>query len=103
MEKLFIYGTLQDPKVQMEVLGRVCNGQYALVDNYVLMRDWPVDGTAYPRLWPHSAGCVFGQIIEVTQDELRILDDYETDAYERLDVHVKNIGLVQTYYYNRKK
>lgn len=103
MEKLFIYGTLQDPKVQLDLLGRICEGKFGLVDNYILMRDWPVEGTAYPRLYPHSAGCVIGQIIEVTEDELSILDEYETEAYERTDIHVKNIGPVQTYYYNRKK
>lgn len=103
MERLFIYGTLQDSEVQLEVLGRTCEGKYALLDNYILMRDWNVEGTAYPRLWPHSAGCVIGQIIEVTQDELKILDEYETDAYTRETVYLKNDGLIQTYYYNRNK
>jgi gamma-glutamylcyclotransferase (GGCT)/AIG2-like uncharacterized protein YtfP len=100
--KLFIYGTLQDPNVQIEVIGRVCQGQYALVDNYILMRDWAVEGTAYPRLYPHSAGCVIGQIIEVTEDELKILDEYETDAYKRTNIHIKGVGLVDTYYFNEK-
>ena len=103
MEKLFIYGTLQDPIVQNEVLGRTLQGRYALADNYVLMRDWNVEGTAYPRLWPHSAGCVIGQIIEITEEELKILDEYETDAYTREEIHVKNEGSIQTYYYNRNK
>ena len=101
MERLFIYGTLQDPKVQMEVLGRICEGKYSLLDNYILLRDWPVEGTAYPRLYPHSAGCVIGQIIEVTKEELQILDEYETNAYMRTEVHVKGEGPIQTYYYKK--
>jgi gamma-glutamylcyclotransferase (GGCT)/AIG2-like uncharacterized protein YtfP len=103
MEKLFIYGTLQDPIVQNEVLGRTLQGRYALVDNYVLMRDWNVEGTSYPRLWPHSAGCVIGQIIEITEGELKTLDEYETDAYTREEIFVKNEGPIQTYHYNRNK
>lgn len=100
MEKLFIYGTLQDPKVQLYLLGRICEGKFALVDNYILMRDWPVEGTAYPRLYPHSAACVVGQIIEVTEQELNLLDEYETTAYKRDFIHVKDVGKVQTYFAN---
>jgi gamma-glutamylcyclotransferase (GGCT)/AIG2-like uncharacterized protein YtfP len=103
VENLFIYGSLQDPTVQSELLGRRLEGKFALLDNHVLMRDWPVEGKAYPRLWPHSAGCVIGQVVELTIEELEILDRYETDAYERTDVYIKDIGPVQTYYYNRKK
>lgn len=103
MEKLFIYGTLLDPKVQQEVLGRVCQGKWGLVDNYILLRDWNVDGTAYPRLYPHSAGCVVGQVIEVTSEELLVIDEYETDAYIRQEITVKDLGLAQIYYYNRNK
>ena len=102
MEKLFIYGTLQDPIVQNEVLGRTLQGRYALVDNYVLMRDWNVEGISYPRLWPHSAGCVIGQIIEITEGELKTLDEYETDAYTREEIFVKNEGNIQTYFANKK-
>jgi len=100
LNRLFIYGTLQDPKVQMEVLGRVCQGQYALVDNHILLRDWNVGGTAYPRIYPHSVGCVIGQVIELSEKELEILDEYETSAYIRRDVHVKNIGLCYCYFSN---
>jgi len=100
--KLFIYGTLQDPNIQLELLGRICTGTYGLVDNHILVRDWEVEGKAYPRLFPHSIGCVIGQIIEVTDEELEILDEYETDAYKRRDIHVKDRGLVQTYFPNKK-
>ena len=100
--KLFIYGTLQDPNIQLELLGRICPGTYGLIDNHILIRDWVVKGKAYPRLFPHSIGCVIGQIIEVTDEELEILDQYETDAYERGDIHVKDKGSVQTYFYNKK-
>lgn len=101
MEKLFIYGTLLDPNIQMNLLGRICPGKWALVDNFVLRRDWNVEGTAYPRLYPYSAGCVVGQVIEVDENELRIIDEYETDAYVREQIFVKDYGHAQTYFYNR--
>jgi len=101
VEKLFIYGTLLDPNVQLDLLGRICQGKWGLIDNYILLRDWNVEGTAYPRLFPHSAGCVVGQVIEVSDEELLILDEYETDAYVREKILVKDLGYAQSYFYNR--
>ena len=101
MNRLFIYGTLQNPRIQQEVIGRVCNGTWGLVDNHILIRDWEVGGKAYPRIFPHSVGCVIGQVIEVTDEELVLLDDYETSAYYRDTIHVKDIGQVETYFAKR--
>jgi len=102
MEKIFIYGTILDEEIKKQVLGRVIKGKWALVDNFILIRDWEVGGKAYPRLYPHSAGCVIGEIIEVTDDEIKLLDEYETNAYKRDFVHVKNEGNIQTYFANKK-
>jgi len=102
MNQLFIYGTLLDKNVQQEVLGKSQDGKWGLVDNYILRRDWAVEGKAYPRLFPHSDGCVTGQIIEVTDEELILLDEYETDAYYRDKVHVKDFGKVDTYFAIKK-
>lgn len=100
MEKLFIYGHLLDENIQKNVIGRICNGEFGLVDNYILIRDWAVDGVACPRLFPYSAGCVIGKIIEVTQDELSLIDEFETKAYVRQDIFVKNKGKFQAYFPN---
>lgn len=100
MEKLFIYGYLLDENIQKNVIGRVCKGEFGLVDNHILLRDWAVDGVACPRIFPHSVGCVTGQIIEVTQEELKKIDAFETNAYKRDLIHVKNKGQFQTYFPN---
>ena len=100
MNKLFIYGTLLDKSIQLEVLGRSLDGKFVLIDKQILLRDWAVDGKAYPRIYPHSVGCVCGQIIEVTDEELEKLDQFETDKYKRQPIHVKDNGLVETYFPN---
>ena len=100
MEKLFIYGYLLDENIQKNVIGRVCKGEFGLVDNHIVLRDWEVDGVACPRIFPHSVGCVTGQIIEVTEEELKKLDDFETKAYKRSLAHVKNKGFFETYFPN---
>jgi len=100
MHKIFIYGTLLDKKIQNEVIGRTQDGKFTLVDNYILMRDWEVEGTAYPRLYPHSAGCVIGEIIEVTDEELKSIDEWETNRYIRQDIHLKGGEFAQAYFAN---
>ena len=103
MVKLFIYDLLQDSHLQTELFGRDLNPSYGLVDNYILLRDCSVDGVASPRLYPHSASCVVGQIIEITEEELMILDNHMTDAYVRNTIHVKNQGVMDTYFMNLSK
>lgn len=98
MNKLFIYGTLLDKTVQLEVLGRALDGRFGLIDNHILLRDWEVDGKAYPRIYPHSVGCVCGLVIEVTDEELEKIDQWESSKYIRKPIHVKENGIVETYF-----
>jgi gamma-glutamylcyclotransferase (GGCT)/AIG2-like uncharacterized protein YtfP len=85
MEKLFTYGSLQIPEVQLRVFGRLAKG---VPDSLEGFRKFDVDfGTAvYPMIEPDSASRVEGQIIEVTKEELALIDRYETDAYRRIQV-----------------
>ena len=80
MTKLFIYGTLQQPEVQLELLGRVIDGEVDSIENYIVVRDYvdPEDGVAYPRIKQYENGCTFGKILDVSDNELVILDKYET-------------------------
>ena len=83
--KLFCYGTLQQPKTQLELIGRELMGHISSIDGYIILRDYidPEDGIAYPRIVDHPCGCVFGTIFEFTDDEIEIIDKYETEMYQR--------------------
>lgn len=90
MIKIFCYGTLQDPEVQKKLLGKELKGKISSIDNYIVVRDYidTSDNIEYPRIIPFNKGCVYGTIYEFNEDELRILDDYETNIYIKKEVEL---------------
>jgi gamma-glutamylcyclotransferase (GGCT)/AIG2-like uncharacterized protein YtfP len=99
MNKIFCYGTLQDPQIQMELIDRVCIGNIDSIDGFVVLRDYvdPDDGIAYPRLVEMSNGCVYGHIYKFSDDEITKLDEYETEMYTRRYLKTNKGELVQVY------
>jgi gamma-glutamylcyclotransferase (GGCT)/AIG2-like uncharacterized protein YtfP len=81
-ERLFIYGTLTDPGIQRSLFGGVVVGTADVLTGFAL-GSTKVNGVHYPNLIPEADGVVNGRVVELTQDELKIADDYETGAYER--------------------
>jgi gamma-glutamylcyclotransferase (GGCT)/AIG2-like uncharacterized protein YtfP len=86
--KIFCYGTLQDSKVQLELLGKTFIGKVSSIDNYIIVRDYidPTDGIEYPRIVNFDKGCVYGNIYDFTEEEVKILDEYETSLYFKKEV-----------------
>jgi len=83
MKTLFFYGTLQMPSVQIELLGREFTSLgVKTIDGYVAVRDYFVDDDFYPRLVQMNNGVVYGNIYQMTDEEIAILNEYESDAYE---------------------
>ena len=72
MEKLFTYGTLQDPIVQ-ERVSRLVTGTPDVLDGYYKYDATFPDGT-YPIIETRPGSIVEGKIIEVTLDELVLID-----------------------------
>lgn len=99
MKKVFCYGTLQDPSVQMELIGRSCIGTLDSIDGFVVLRDYvdSEDGVAYPRLVEMFNGCVYGHIYKFSNDEITKLDEYETEMYTRRYLKTNKGELVQVY------
>jgi gamma-glutamylcyclotransferase (GGCT)/AIG2-like uncharacterized protein YtfP len=84
-EQLFVYGTLKDPAVQQAVFGRVVEGQSARLDGYTKAHI-ELSGTVYGIIQPDLQGSVEGLLIEVTPQELALIDRYEGDDYQRIQV-----------------
>lgn len=85
MDALFCYGTLLDPEVQQRVIGRKVGSHPDVLRGYrkgVLQ----LGCTAYSIAVPDEQGAIEGGVIEVTPDELRRIDLYEGDEYERVQV-----------------
>lgn len=88
-ELLFVYGSLRDPNVQSEIIGRLVEGTPDMLLGYgkstVKVRD-----IVYPILIPESGGVIDGEILRLTKDELDKVDIYETKAYRRVKVKLKS-------------
>ena len=81
-EKIFIYGTLADPKVQQRVWGRITDGLSDMLKGYKRSQI-EIEGEVYPLIISDSNSRVIGSVIEITERELKKADEYETDAYRR--------------------
>ncbi len=85
MEKLFVYGTLQNPDIQMRLVGRTITGipdSLRGFRSHILMH--------YPTALPDADGEISGQVMEVTLDEISHFDEYETSAYLRVRVQLES-------------
>jgi hypothetical protein len=93
VEKLFSYGTLQLPKVQESLFGRLLAGTKEELPGYKVeklkIRDQVViekSGTDMHPILVHTgelADVVAGMVFEITQAELEKADEYEVEDYQR--------------------
>jgi len=95
MQKLFSYGTLQQPEVQLALFGRLLAGNQDSLPGYVLgsvtIRDQEVirqSGTAvHPILQftGNAADKVPGMVFLISDAELAQSDAYEVEEYQRVE------------------
>jgi len=97
-QRLFTYGTLQIPSVQKLLVGReipmTADALPGFIKKNVLLGD-----EVYPILTPDPDGTnlVDGMVLEVTPEELRRFDIYETSAYKRIEVTLQSGGVAWVY------
>ncbi len=89
VNKLFAYGTLADSEVQMRVWGRLTPGQSDSLSGYRKSEIETVDGK-YPLIIPNAENSVSGLIIEVSDEELAKIDEYEGKEYKRIEIITEN-------------
>jgi hypothetical protein len=91
MPLLFAYGTLLDERVQRAVFGRRLDGRPDVLPGFVRVSAEFRDsrGAAPPARYPNvvptgrETDRVPGRTFELTTDDLRAADAYETSAYVR--------------------
>lgn len=88
-EKLFVYCLLKDANVQKEVIGRTVNTEPEIIEGYK-KSTIEIEGETFPCIIPYQQGSIDGFVISITQEELKLIDEYETDAYERKKVVLKS-------------
>jgi gamma-glutamylcyclotransferase (GGCT)/AIG2-like uncharacterized protein YtfP len=88
-EVLFIYGTLNQPDVQLYVIGRYDMGKPDVLTDY-RKKQVTLENAAYPMIFTAPGEIVRGNCIMVTPAELKQIDIYETDAYQRVRVTLRS-------------
>ncbi|HZS42715.1 MAG TPA: gamma-glutamylcyclotransferase family protein [Candidatus Paceibacterota bacterium] len=98
METIFAYGTLKDPKVQQEVIGREIEGAADHLDGCIKSHFQHGDRKTYPVIiCPIEGHGVDGITFDVTPEELTKIDQYEEDFYKRQRVRLKSGREAWTY------
>jgi len=92
MEKVFVYGTLRISDVRNKLLSRqVQSNGTDKITGYKLSTVYG-DGQSYPIIIEDKTSTleIDGEIIEVSENELTILDDYEGDLYIRKKIDLRS-------------
>ena len=98
-ERLFSYGTLQQESVQLANFGRRLKGQADTVTGWKLSTVEITDpevvtesGLAVHTIMVpgKSSDEVPGVVFEITPEELKAADGYETDAYKRVKLKLRS-------------
>lgn len=97
MKKIFAYGTLLNPNVQLEVIGRELKGTSASVKGYRVLDNYIVNGVAYPIAVEDLTNTINGQFFDITNEDLEKIDEYETNDYIRKTI--KTTDGVEAYMY----
>lgn len=93
-ENLFSYGTLQKEKVQLELFGRILQGSGDTLKGYRLstieIKDESILSKSEQKYHLIAVSSkdkndfIKGIVFELTEKELIIADEYETDDYKRV-------------------
>ena len=94
MELLFVYGTLHEPAIQLELIGRVLASRPDSLDGYE--RNLSLL-PPYPVAMPAQNEQIMGHVLEISLEELSQFDIYETEAYQR--IRVKLASGIETWVY----
>ena len=87
--KLFIYGTLKDSEVQKRILGREVVGESDVLQGYK-KTTIELDSVKYPIIIEDVLSSVRGKVIEVSDEELSKIDNYESGRYQRIQVMLES-------------
>lgn len=96
MEKLFLYGTLREPEIQKEVLGRTADSVPDILEGFRKLKI-TIGGQTYPMLIPSDDGSVDGDVIEVSEEEFHKIDEYETRIYMKRKANLKSGTIAWVY------
>jgi gamma-glutamylcyclotransferase (GGCT)/AIG2-like uncharacterized protein YtfP len=81
-ERLFAYGTLNDPAKQTELFGARFVGAADALDGYATI-DISDDGEKFLAAVPQEDASIEGYVFDLSEEDLKAADVWEGDAYHR--------------------
>jgi gamma-glutamylcyclotransferase (GGCT)/AIG2-like uncharacterized protein YtfP len=89
MAELFVYGTLMEPDVRRDVIGRTVRTHRDLLRGY-RMSSMELGGHVFPCIIEDASQGepIEGLRLEIDDNDLKRLDKYETSAYQRTEVRL---------------
>ncbi len=102
MEHLvFAYGTLKSSKTRKALLNREVPAVKDILAGFVLDKIF-LDGVKYPVAVrdPFNRNPIHGEVFKVNSAEMNIIDNYESDAYQRIKVRLVSGKLAWLYIRN---
>ena len=98
MEYLFSYGTLRNEEIQLAIFGRVVSTTPDAVPDYALrtvtLTNWKAadisGGDMQKTVEPSPGGLILGMVLQVSEEEMRLCDDYEPVDYKRSIVPLRS-------------
>lgn len=103
-ERLFAYGTIRQASVQLELFGRLLDSCIDTIQGFRITVIYILDGStvgSYPALVAGSLDdTIDGLVVSLTEAELIIADEYETDHYRRIKVKLQSGGEAWAYVKN---
>ena len=85
---MFVYGSLLDSKLRLNVLGRNIEGKSDILEDYIV--DTHSVLTAYPTIIKLEGGFVNGKMFKVNDADIVNLDRYESYYYKKIEVTLKS-------------
>ena len=86
MERLFVHGTLMDPYIQEQYLGRRFDfPRLAKLENWVSKFSNNF-GLSSRKAEPLEGCSIYGAVLEVTDEEMKRAETYRQKAYKRVQV-----------------
>jgi gamma-glutamylcyclotransferase (GGCT)/AIG2-like uncharacterized protein YtfP len=96
---LFVYGTLRDPSIRKKITGRDIQVLKSGILGGYRLSNIEFEEGGYPIIWEdvNSTEEITGEVIEITDRELKLMDEYEGTDYRRIKEILKDNSVVWVY------
>ncbi|MUH35007.1 gamma-glutamylcyclotransferase [Zobellia amurskyensis] len=97
MQYLFTYGTLQNHEIQNHVFGRRLHGSRDILEAFRFSSEKIMGRYLVVEETKNTSDQIEGVVYELQQNELAMADQYEGEAYKKIEVSLKSGKIAWVY------